>query len=218
MMTPDIPEIRPVTASPGRPKDMVKRAAILQAAKDLFLKQGYEGSSMDAIASEAGVSKLTVYSHFNDKESLFAAAIEAHCEHQLPSSLYSLPVERPISEALYEIARRFQCMLKTQEAIELNRLMFAQAKQNPKLTLLFYNAGPQHTQDEMKRLLQQAHNQGKLDIQNPTFASEHFLSAFGGGCTQLRRNFGIVDTQDAHDDDAYAQETVKRFIRAYAVE
>ena len=65
------------TAGPGRPKDLAKRAAILEAAKQLFLEQGYQGVSMDQIAATAGVSKLTVYSHFGDKETLFAATITA---------------------------------------------------------------------------------------------------------------------------------------------
>ena len=67
------------SAGPGRPKDLEKRASILQAAKRLFTTQGFEGTSMDAIASAAGVSKLTVYSHFQDKERLFAAAVECVC-------------------------------------------------------------------------------------------------------------------------------------------
>ena len=55
-------------AARGRPKDPAKRAAILDAAEKLFLSQGFTGTSMDAVAKEAGVSKLTVYSHFSDKE------------------------------------------------------------------------------------------------------------------------------------------------------
>ena len=65
----------PRSASPGRPKDLEKRAAILAAAKQLFPEQGFDGTSMDAIATAAGVSKLTVYSHFTDKEGLFVEAI-----------------------------------------------------------------------------------------------------------------------------------------------
>ncbi|WP_330970248.1 TetR/AcrR family transcriptional regulator, partial [Lysobacter sp. A3-1-A15] len=61
-------------AGPGRPKDLAKRAAILDAAKSMFTQYGFGGASMDQIAAEAGVSKLTVYSHFGDKETLFAAA------------------------------------------------------------------------------------------------------------------------------------------------
>ena len=67
-------------ASPGRPKDLAKGAAILEAAKRMFTLHGYERVSMDQIAAEAGVSKLTVYSHFGDKDALFAAAVKSHCE------------------------------------------------------------------------------------------------------------------------------------------
>ena len=49
-------------SGPGRPKDLAKRRAILDAAKILFLSKGYANTSMDAVATEAGVSKLTVYS------------------------------------------------------------------------------------------------------------------------------------------------------------
>ncbi|AIL08763.1 TetR/AcrR family transcriptional regulator [Stenotrophomonas maltophilia] len=66
-------------AGPGRPKDLGKRAAILEAAKVLFIEQGYTGVSMDAIAAQAGVSKLTVYSHFGDKETLFSEAVQSKC-------------------------------------------------------------------------------------------------------------------------------------------
>ena len=51
-----------------------KRDAIGRAALTLFASDGYERTSVDAIAAEAGVSKRTVYSHYGDKESLFLSA------------------------------------------------------------------------------------------------------------------------------------------------
>lgn len=53
-----------------------KRDAILQGAMQEFLANGYAAASMDRVASAAGVSKATVYSHFHDKESLFAALMQ----------------------------------------------------------------------------------------------------------------------------------------------
>src|SRR5690554_1573732 len=90
-------------AGPGRPKDPAKREAILQAAQQLFLRSGYEGTSMDAIATEAGVSKLTVYSHFTDKETLYAAAIRVVCEAQLPDLFFDYPQQGEIRQALRRI-------------------------------------------------------------------------------------------------------------------
>lgn len=42
----------------------------------VFLKHGYAGTSMDRVAEVAGVSKNTIYNHFQDKEGLFTALIE----------------------------------------------------------------------------------------------------------------------------------------------
>lgn len=53
-----------------------KTAAILAGAMQVFLEQGYVGTTMDRVAAAAGVSKPTVYSHFHDKETLFNALIE----------------------------------------------------------------------------------------------------------------------------------------------
>ena len=91
-------------ASPGRPKDLGKRAAILEAAKQLFSDQGFNGASMDQIAAEAGVSKLTVYSHFGDKEALFTAAVRAKCDEMLPDDLFQTLVLAP-HQALIRRAR-----------------------------------------------------------------------------------------------------------------
>lgn len=74
----------------GRPKDLEKRQRILSVAKALFLAHGYHASSMNQIAREAGVTKLTVYNHFQDKATLFSCAIEDTCEailHEHPQLL-----------------------------------------------------------------------------------------------------------------------------------
>lgn len=60
----------------GRPKDLEKRARILQAAKAIFLKSGYHGTSMNLIAQEAGVTKLTVYNHFQDKQTCLSVPLQ----------------------------------------------------------------------------------------------------------------------------------------------
>jgi AcrR family transcriptional regulator len=53
-----------------------KRAAILAAAQVLMLKHGLRGTSMEAIAREAGIAKPTLYAYFPDKGAVFAALIE----------------------------------------------------------------------------------------------------------------------------------------------
>ena len=49
----------------------LKKQIILEAAIKVFCKNGFDASSMDKIAETAGVSKITVYNHFQSKENLF---------------------------------------------------------------------------------------------------------------------------------------------------
>ena len=63
----------------GRPADLAKRQAILQTAGRSFFDVGFAATSIEQVAAEAGVSKVTVYNHFGDKRGLFTAAVEAEC-------------------------------------------------------------------------------------------------------------------------------------------
>ena len=53
-----------------------KATQILNGALQEFLARGYAGTSMDRVAATAGVSKPTVYNHFQDKEGLFRALVQ----------------------------------------------------------------------------------------------------------------------------------------------
>src|SRR6185437_13562246 len=90
---------------PGRPKDMEKRAAILAAAKSLFIRNAFAGTSMDAIAADAGVSKLTVYSHFGDKDNLFREVIRSRIQDLLPEDIYAYDPLIDIGVTLQQIAQ-----------------------------------------------------------------------------------------------------------------
>jgi TetR/AcrR family transcriptional repressor of mexJK operon len=53
-----------------------KRAAILTAARELFLSDGFDRTSVDAVSARAGVSKRTVYDYFGDKQTLLKAVVD----------------------------------------------------------------------------------------------------------------------------------------------
>src|SRR3546814_8113295 len=91
--------VRKIASTPCRPSlSEQKRAAILTAAVDVFLRGGYEAAGMDAIATEAGVAKQTIYNHFGSKDGLFRAIVSGLTDELLsflrseehPSELQSL--------------------------------------------------------------------------------------------------------------------------------
>ena len=115
-----MPQTRP-KPGPGRPKDLEKRQAILDAAKRLFPQHGFDGISMEAIAAEAGVSKLTIYSHYGDKDALFRATITAKCEEMLPPALFLAPPKSSIRRQLSSISRAASGLITSAEASGLAR-------------------------------------------------------------------------------------------------
>ena len=124
----------------GRPKDLEKRAKILQAAKSIFLKMGYHATSMDQIAKEAAVTKLTVYNHFQDKANLFICAIEESCEEPIRAKQFELTPESDFRQALYLMCQRALSIIYLPEAMKLDRVLFELAAEQSPLTQQFFDA------------------------------------------------------------------------------
>ncbi len=211
-----MPDSSVTSSGPGRPKDPAKRLAILDAAKELFVRNGYASTSMDAVAAEAGVSKLTVYSHFTDKETLFSAAVVARCEEQMPALFDELNRDLPAQTLLLNVARGFQTLINSPESIELHRLMVTLGTQDPKLSQIFFEAGPQRILLETERLLSRLQQTGQLRVDSAGNAAEHFLSLIKGVCN-FRLLVGCGEMPDAATAEAHVQEVVGLFMRAYGV-
>ncbi|MDY7075194.1 hypothetical protein PshuTeo2_53960 [Pseudomonas hunanensis] len=199
---------------PGRPKDLAKREAILEAAKTLFLSLGYANTSMDAVAAAAGVSKLTVYSHFTDKQTLFCSAVMATCQIQLPDLLFEYPEGVPVEEVLLTIARNFQALISSDEAIKLSRLIMAQGSLDPSFGEYFYEAGPKRVLAGMEALLRGAHERGLLRIDNPLRAAEHFFCLVKGA-PDYRLLLGCAGPLEGDEAEAHVREVVGVFLRAF---
>lgn len=197
----------------GRPKDPSKGAAILEAAKQLFVEQGFDGVSMDQIAAAAGVSKLTVYSHFGDKESLFAAAIGCKCENQMSNGLFAIDPGKPLRERLLGIGRAFFAMCTSKDAISVQRTVTTQATA-PKLGKLFWEAGPRRVHAAMEALLAGEIAAGALDIPDVHRACGQFFCLLKGEA-HMRMLCGYA-APSANEAEAHVQASVDMFLRAYA--
>lgn len=205
------------TASPGRPKDLAKRAAILEAAERMFLQHGFEGVSMDQIAAAAGVSKLTVYSHFGDKDALFTEAAKAWCEQQMPGSVFERAPHLPVRERLMDIARAYFAMVCAPEAVAGHRLLCSPQMVGKQLARMFWEAGPQRVQDEFARFLERRIEAGDLEIDDVDRAAGQFFALVKGDL-HSRLVFDCDDAGQAgcrEQSDAHLQAAVAMFLRAY---
>lgn len=134
------------TRKQGRPKSEEKYHLILHAASCLFLKEGFANTSMDTVAKASGVSKQTVYSHFEGKDALFKAAISSKCRsYQLDTQQLIDATSGSLSllECLRKVGCQFVRLLQDPEAIAIFRVIIAEAVNSPHVARLFYQAGPE---------------------------------------------------------------------------
>jgi len=203
-------------AGPGRPKDPGKRAAILEAAKRMFVAHGFDGVSMDQIAAEAGVSKLTVYSHFGDKDTLFADAVRAHCEQGMPTTLFVAEPQTPIRERLTAIGTAFFSMIMTPEAIAGHRILCSPQVATSTLPAMFWEAGPQRVQQAFADLLERRVASGELEIDDVQLAASQFFTLLKGE-PHAHAVFGYCCGGKIACADHHVASVVELFLRAYAV-
>ena len=111
-----------------------KRAAILEAAREMFLRLGYEGTSMEAIAASAGVSIMTLYRHAERKDDLFAAVISSACDpsDEAEQAEMAAVMKKPLGEVLAISGVMFQERLGSAETAALLRVVMAEIAAFPR--------------------------------------------------------------------------------------
>lgn len=200
----------------GRPKDMDKREAILEAAGGLFLEHGFDRTTMDAIAAAAGVSKLTVYSHFHDKEGLFRALIARKCDQYFEGKDFEQLGTLPPREALTRLANGFLGLMYHSDVLSLYRLLIGGASHQASQNCAFYETGPHPTIESLARLLGGYSARGQLCIEDPRRAAEHLLAMLQG-CMHQRALLNVEPSPPAARAlKEHIEDVVAVFLRAYA--
>lgn len=212
-----LPVNEPARAAPlGRPKDPEKRAALVEAAGTLFCQHGFDAVSVEAIAQAAGVSKLTVYSHFGDKEGLFTAAVEARCQQQMPHGLFTHPADLPLRDALTLIGHAFVELVFSDDAMQLMRMIAAQPAQQGDLARLYFKAGPRRTLDEMEGFLRLAAERGQIAIKQPEQAAEQFFVLLKG-IHHFRCLLGLETPPQGETLARHVADSVEFFLSAHGL-
>ncbi|MGX1830409.1 TetR/AcrR family transcriptional regulator [Paenibacillus taichungensis] len=155
-----------------------KRAKIIAAARDLFLSDGFDRSSVDAVAAKAGVSKRTVYDNYGDKQNLLLAVVEES------SSAVLDMIDQGISDHLQEFEDLKQALILFCEQIvasangssdymALIRLVMVEAANLPDS---FFERLDNATEEGIIRRFTEFGQTGLLDVPDPEMATKHFAA------------------------------------------
>jgi TetR/AcrR family transcriptional repressor of mexJK operon len=198
----------------GRPRDPERYQRILEAARSHFCGQGLERASVDAIAADAGVSKMTVYSHFASKEGLFEAVIRERAERVTGglAGVEALDAKQP-QKALLAIGEQFLTLAREEDALGAFRSVYGAAGAQPEACRGFYRQGPDQLIGDLTAYLRRADAAGSLKVRHPRQAADLFLAMFlGDGHI---RGLLMLEMPDARENRALLREAVRVFMAAY---
>lgn len=188
----------------GRPKaaDVEARTQeLLHIAGTLFLKNGYTKTSLESIARAAHVAVRTIYVKFGGKEGLLAAVL-ANKRHRF---FRSQPMEtdtRPLREIIDDFAHQMYALITSQEAIDLQRVVLAEAPTNPQLAEAFWNGGPRKTREMLSRFFARPDIRAQMRHDVPLdLLPCHLMSTITGELVMnLMRPHHVVDPDKAMRD------------------
>lgn len=180
--------------SPAAPK----YEAILEAAAEVFLEAGFGHASMDEIARRAGVSKATIYNHFDSKPELFGAIVRNRCQRSLPAMLGEL-TGQPVEETLTAIGRQFLDVLMMPGSLPLYRTVLAESPRFPEIGRAFYDAGPGRAVAAVAGYLEAQQARGAVTVADPRLAAEQFFAAVLGHI-HVRLLLGLADAPPAAEE------------------
>lgn len=189
-----------------------KRDVVLDAATQVFLESPFSAVSVDLIAKRAGVSKATIYAHFESKVNLFEEVINRRAE-----TLWKIP-EIPsraeeTADYLRMLATFFVEQLTKKETLGIFRQVIGSATSFPDLAEVFYRAGPARGIAMYEQRFTELGEQGFLNITNPRLTAEMFMSMLKGGnhmrCL-LQMKVGSVSAEEV------VEETVRIMMTSYA--
>ncbi len=196
------------------------REKILAAAEDVFLRHGFLGANMDAVADEAGVSKQTVYAHFKSKEALFIQVVEhmtGGAAHDIGEDVDD-DFEGISAESFFiRVAIDQLLVVMTPRLMRLRRMVIGEVERFPELGRSLYENGPMRSIKRLATAIAHYSAVGELHCTDPKSAAISLNWLIMGGPTNAAMMLGDVGIPSKPELEAHARESVRIFLTSVRV-
>ena len=201
--------------APGGPvRSGRKMAQVIEGARTVFMRDGFEGASVDAIAKEAGVSKATLYSYFSDKKLLFLEVGRLECEHQASEGFGEIDLDGPVREVMGRIGREMARFMVSPFGQNIFRICVAEAARFPELGRHFYETGPGVVRRRVAQFIETRRDAGELVVEDSELAAEQFFELSKVDIFP-RMVFGMTGEITPADIDRTVDAAVEMFMARY---
>ena len=191
------------------------RAAILEAASEIFLEEGYPGASIEAVIEKVGGSKRAIYSHFGSKKELFSALV-TEASSKVLGALSPKDVEgKDLRETLRIFGLQVSRVLMTPTALALYRAVIAEGARQPDVAQAFFERGPGRVSKSLADMLDRFQARGAISIGNSQRAAERFLGMLRDD-VHLQVVLGLRAPLDGAEMDRSVDQAVEIFLHGVA--
>jgi len=195
-----------------------KHEAILAAAREVFLAEGYRGASMDEVTARAGVSKQTVYAHFGTKERLFVEMVGA-VTRAVSARVHEVELVSPapgkVAKWLEDYAVRQLSAVLDPTVLQLRRLVISEVDRFPQLAQVLWDEGPRRAIADLTRHVTELTRAGHLDTPDPARAAEQFNWLVMGHPLNQAMLLGDHAVPSPAQIRVHARNGVRTFLAAY---
>lgn len=201
-----------------RPSSVRKREAMLAAAEQVFLRDGYRAANMDELAAASGVSKQTVYAHFGSKEGLFVELVTAMTlavGGELALDFADPVGEEDLRTHLEEQAYRQLSAVLDPRILRLRRLAIAEAMRFPDLGRALWENGPQRAVVRLGAYFTRLERLGLLRVPDPEFAASFYNWLVMGHSVNAAMLLGDDALPDEPERRRRCAEAVRIFLAAH---
>jgi TetR/AcrR family transcriptional regulator, mexJK operon transcriptional repressor len=199
----------------GRPRSAERLQRVVESATEQFLRAGFDRTTMESVAEQAGVSKVTVYSYFASKEELMSAVVARLSDRVAGFDMDgSLDPAQP-REAMRMMGLQFLRLMRDEQVVAQHRVLFGLSSTHEQLCRAYYDHGPARIIEGVSRYFRAADRQGTLRVPAPAVAADEFLSILLGAAN-IRAMLGLERATEA-DNELHVKSCVDTMLRAYAV-
>ncbi|MBR0558077.1 TetR/AcrR family transcriptional regulator [Ciceribacter sp. L1K23] len=195
--------------------DPAKREQIIDGARRVFMKLGFDAASMNDVTREAGVSKGTIYVYFSSKEELFAALVDREKTRFAESLRDVMAGTNDAADGLERFARAFVQQVTGSDMVPAMRTVLGVVDRMPGLCRRFFATTPNNAKAVLEQFLARQVAIGALVIPDIELAARQFIDLSTGTFFKLRLFDDIKGPPAAEEVDRVVMSAVSMFLKTY---
>ncbi|EKE74172.1 MULTISPECIES: TetR/AcrR family transcriptional regulator [Roseobacteraceae] len=189
---------------------------VVEGARIVFLRDGFEGASVDDIAREAGVSKATLYSYFPDKRVLFLEIAAQETRRQADAFEERMDENLSPDALLPNVGRKILDFILSDFGQAVFRIAVSESDRFPELGRKYYESGPALVTKRLSQYLASCTARGELAIDDIELAAEQFAELCKVRVQSMRLFQACCDIDDS-EKQKVIDGAVHMFLCCYGV-